>query len=143
MVLDRAETWAAEKWLYQTLTTWPGLIPYTASRWFSHVAPQGTARPYGIFQQQAQSDLRALGAVRIWTNLVYVVYVVHEGGSWDPLDEPAAELDKALHGKSGVVDDARILSSEREAPFALTEIVAGVQFRRLGGRYRLKVQGAS
>lgn len=129
------ETTRAEEWLYQTLAAAiPGIGSYSA------VAPEGTIPPFIVFSQQAPTDLMTVGQARIWASFVYLVKVSAPVTSYTPLKTTADAIDAALHGASGTVADGAILDCTRDRPFAMVEETGGVQWRHLGGLYRMKVQ---
>jgi len=130
------ETTRAESWLYQALAAGvPSLQAYSV------VAPEGAAQPFIVFQQQATSDLMVVGAARVWASMLYLVKVVGQTTSFTAL-QPAADLvDAALHAAAGQVGGGTILACTRERAFSLVEESNGLQWRHLGGVFRLLVQG--
>lgn len=119
-----------------------------SGRIYGHAAPQAVDGepdyPFVLFTQNSVSaDMSAIGSILIYAVLEYVVRVVGRTNSWDPLLTAAAEIDAALADTDGVVTpDGTIHACTRLRPFLLPEIRNGVQFRHLGGIYRLLVKGA-
>jgi hypothetical protein len=60
---------------------------------------------------------------------------------WDPLVTGAAEIHAALENSSGSVTGGEVFACTRVRPFLLPEVRNGVQYRHLGGIYRLLVKG--
>ena len=52
----------------------------------------------------------------------------------------ADRIDELLHGVRGSIPGLSVLSCVREAPVAYAEIENGIQYRHLGGLYRLQVR---
>ncbi len=128
----------AETWLYERLTADPVIA---AAGVYSEVPPEGTALPYVIFQTQFQGlDVPAVGAVRIWTEQLYTVKTIVEGGSYSPASDLANRIDAQLHGKSGAAGGGRVVSCVREQTISFTTREHGVEYRHRGGTYRLQVQ---
>lgn len=141
----------AERWLQQQLEDRPLLIAEVGgsvpnARLWGHAAPQGEEGepdyPFVLWSQSATSDLTTLGAERIWSVLEYVVRIVGQVNSWDPLLDAAAEIDAALDQADGTVTGGVVFGCTRVRPFLLPEVRNGVQYRHLGGVYRLLVKGA-
>ena len=129
------ETPRAENWLFLTLAA---AIPTVIA--YSTIAPEGVAQPFIVYSQQSPSDLMGVGPARIWASFLYLVKVSGQINSYLPLKATADAIDTALHGASGTVADGAILDCIRERPFSLVEVTNGVEWRHLGGLYRLKVQ---
>jgi hypothetical protein len=129
------ETPRAEAWLFQTLAA---AIPTVTA--YSAIAPEGVAHPFIVYSQQSPTDLMGVGPARIWASFLYLVKVSDQISSYMPLKATADAIDAALHGASGTVPDGAVLDCIRERAFSLTEVANGVEWRHLGGLYRLKVQ---
>ena len=136
----------AEKWLDTTLRANATLNTGVSGRMSGYNSPQGTGYPAVVWQLQAPStDVKAIGNIRIMVRPIYVVRVVGQTASMLSLSALADEIDESLEGASGTVDlgggrEAEILECTRVGPFALAEAVNGVQYRHLGGQYRIAVQ---
>ena len=137
----------AERFIAARLATrpaLPALVP--EERWHGHAAPQAEDGepdyPFILVSSTAvPPDVGAIGGILIWAVLEYAVRVVDRANSWDPLLEPAAEIDGALDNTDGTVPGGTVHACTRVRPFLLPEIRNGVQFRHLGGVYRLLVKG--
>ncbi len=128
----------AETWLYARLTADPVIA---AAGVYSEVPPEGTALPYVIFQAQFQgADMSVVGGTRLWTDQLYHVKVVIEGGSYAPASDLAARIDTQLHKQSGAAAGGRVVSCIREQTVSFPTREHGVEYRHRGGTYRLQVQ---
>lgn len=131
------ETVLAETWLYTTLKADAALTALiggaTAPRIFSAVIPQEAALPAVVFQQMAGEDMLTLNAHRVWSDVTYLVKAVDQVNGFPALDAIAGLIDTALHRASGTGAAA----CWRERPFAYVEQDGGVQYRHLGGIYRI------
>lgn len=147
------EITVGEAWIYELLATDATLnaLGVDESRVWSAIAPSGTEYPYIIISRQSGRDINGLGnrLARIMSSVLFQVAAIDEGPQWEDLAAVAKRIDELLHGKSGTVfddDDVTplgfVLSSVREQPFSLVEAVEGKHYRRLGGLYRLQLQGA-
>ncbi len=134
-----AETATAETWIYSTLANDATLISLGVTGVYSYIAPEGSAFPYILFQQQAASDVNAVGPTRIMAQLVYVIRVVTMG-SIGSVVAISTRLDNVLQAQSGSNANGLVISCMRERPFVQVETVEGRSYRHLGGIYRLYVQ---
>lgn len=131
------ETSPAEAFIYATLNAAP---PLAGGRIYQGIAPQGTSFPYVVYQFQGGADLDTQRVARVWADLVYLVKAVTTGSSFAAIRAIADAIDARLHGASGATADAAVDACVREQPFQLTEADGGVNYRHLGGVYRLKVR---
>lgn len=127
-----------DEWLYSILHGDQALagVPVAA-----YVAKQGTAFPRIQFNFQGGSDVVAVGAIRIMLTGLWQVKAIVQAESYAPAKPLADRLDALLHGKKGQVSDGVILGCKREQPIAYVEVDSGLQYRHLGGLYRIEVQG--
>lgn len=136
----------AERFIGERLAAQAGLVAAVSGRIHGHAAPQADDGepdyPFVLVTQNAvPQDVGAIGGILIWAVLEYVVRVVGRTNSWDPLVVPASEIDVALDDTGGAVSGGTVHACTRLRPFLLPEIRAGVQYRHLGGVYRLLVKG--
>lgn len=132
------ETARAEDWIFDTLNAAPAVA---GGRIYQGIAPQGNPTyPYVVYQFQGGADLDTASAARVWADVVYLVKAVTKGSGFGPLVAVADAIDARLHGASGATADAAIDACVREQPFQLSEADGGVNYRHLGGIYRLKVR---
>lgn len=122
---------AAENFIYDALS---GLL---SGRVYSGI---GKAEyPQIIIQVQSPgSDLIVVGGNRVWSDPLFLVKAVDKSKTWGSIATTADAIDAALHNTSGGV----VAWCKRESPFSLIEVTDGVQYRHLGGLYRLRVLGA-
>jgi hypothetical protein len=130
----------AQTFIYSRLSadgTLRGLIPGGIH---SEYAPEGTASPWVVYKQMDPGrDLTALGAdaQRIKSEPLYIIEAVGKVGSYLPLDPIAARIDALLQGASGAAGDGYVSDCRRESAYSLAELVDTVDYRHLGGQYRL------
>ena len=137
----------AERFIGERLEARAALVAAVTGRIHGHAAPQAEDGepdyPFVLVTQNAvPQDVGAIGGILIWAVLEYVVRVVDRTNSWDNLVVPASEIDAALDDTAGDVDGGTVHSCTRLRPFLLPEVRNGVQYRHLGGVYRLLVKGA-
>lgn len=137
----------AERFMRDRLADRPALMTAVSGRLYGHAAPQAEDGepdyPFVLWSQNSiGQDLSAIGSILIWAVLEYVVRVVGRTNSWDPLVTAAAEIEEALADTDGTVPGGVVHACTRVRPFLLPEIRNGVQYRHLGGVYRLLVKGA-
>lgn len=100
--------------------------------------------PRVILQVQSPgTDYVTLNGVRVWSSPLLVAKVIGRTASYVSLKAYAVAIDAALHRAQGSTPDGAVLQCWRVAPFALAERVGGVDYRHLGGQYRMLVQGGS
>lgn len=139
----------AERFMLERLKAQSALMaaPLDGRIW-GHAAPQAIDSaqpdyPFCLYSQSAiGNDLGALGGILIWSVLEYAVRVVEQTDSWEAVEPLADEIATALDNTGGTVDGGVVHSCTRVRPFLLPEIRNGVQYRHLGGVYRLLVKGA-
>ena len=140
------ETLIAEKWLKATLEADSPLMAQVHGV-YGYLAPETAEYPFVLFELAPgtnTNDTIGLGGTRIKTNLEYLVQVVSETNSFEPLSPIAERIDAVLHQKTGSVAGGNVLSCVRGAPYAEVEIneVSIKVYRHLGGAYLLQVQKA-
>ncbi len=136
------ETVRTEAWLYGLLTADSELTTLVDSRVYSGAAPQGATLPYVIISHQSGRDVLGVGTTRIMSHLTYLVKAVGQCQSYVTLEPIADAIDKTLHGASGEVAGlngagAELLACTRTMTVAYAELDSGVQYRHLGGLYRI------
>lgn len=137
----------AEQWIYETLLAASAVADPVGDRLYGYNAPQEPGQyPAVVWQVQGvPNSVHALGSgLFIMDRPLYLVRAIGIGSTWEVLEPIADAIDAALDGASGSVTtpggSALVMSCMREAPFAMPETVNGVQYRHLGGQYRLEVQ---
>lgn len=134
------ETIRVDQWLYERLSGDSTLSGLVGGRIYSYLAPQDAALPFVVFSHQAGHDVRGVGPARIMTSLVYQVKAVGQGHSFQQLKAIADRLDALLQGASGSVVDGTVLMCVREQPVEYVETDDGIQYRHLGGMWRIIAQ---
>lgn len=133
-----AESTAIDRWLNTVLAADTQLAAVVGTRIYADLAPDGAALPMVVYQMQSSRDLMALGSHRVWANTLYLVRGVAQtiayGGS---LITIADRIDAALHAASGSTVEGVVYECVREGEFRLTETANGIQYRHLGGLYRI------
>lgn len=131
------EVAAVDEWLDATLNndaTLAGLVP--GGIW--NTQPKAnTAYPLGIFQFMSGVPHAAVGAYRIWVNMVYLVKVIGETADSATLNAAVARIDALLQRGSGTAADGTIWSCVCETMIRFPEAIEGRQYRHSGATYRL------
>lgn len=138
-----AETARSRAFIWGLLSSDPTLNPLIgagqAARVYNGVAPAGTNPPYVIMQLlSGGTDLMAVGAIRIWSDALWLIKVVVKGTSSGPIEPIVNRIDALLHAASGTVTNGVIWECVRERPFELPTVEDGVSYLQLGGEYRIK-----
>jgi hypothetical protein len=133
---------AARQWLFNTLTadaTLTALLPGGAANGINHQrSAPGAPYPFVIYQFMSGTDYAAVGAYRIWTNMIWLVKAV--GASADPtaLDAIVARIDTVLQRGSGTPASGTVWSCDRQSVIDYVEEVANtVPYSHLGATYRI------
>lgn len=128
----------ADEWLYETLSGDVTLMALVEGV-YDAVIPQEADLPAIQFQLQSATDTIGVGTARVLSSDVYLVRVVGRTGSYAALQTAADRMDTLLHGVCGVsVDNGTMLCCYREGQFKLAEVSDGLQYRHLGGFYRIQ-----
>ena len=125
----------AETWLYGVLHGDAQLCALINSQVYAYVAPESASYPFVVYHQQAASDVGGVGPVIIAASLLYTVKAVTVGRSYSALDPIAARIHTLLHAQGG----GNIIACVRESVFSLPEVDGGIEYRHLGGIYRIMV----
>lgn len=133
------EVGAVMEWFYDALS---GDAVGVADRVYADVAPREATYPLVVFQLQAPgTDLLGVGTTRILTSGVWVVKAIDQVKGYTGLISIADAIDGALHGEAyETKTDGVVLGAVRERPFVLTEFGDGVEWKHLGGVYRVWAQ---
>lgn len=135
------ENTLVESWLYTTLSTDATLKGKVGARIYSYVAPARTLTPYVIFNAQSPGfDVMGVGTARVMLNCLYQVKVVVQDASFHGAKDAADRIDELLHGAAGTPTGGQVLGCVREGPLAYAEVTDGIEYRHLGGLYRIWVQ---
>lgn len=132
-----------EPWIYSVLAgdaTLLGLVNDGAASISGTASPTPLPTPFVSFSFDSGLDvLTGAGADRIALNALYLVKAVAATGSWDDVAPVAARVDALLHRPYQVMTVAGgSLSCSREKIVQYPEVNEGVQYRHLGGLYRIR-----
>lgn len=136
-----SELSAVDKWLYTMLSTDAALTAIVSTRVYDTLAVESATFPYVVFRYQGGSDVRTNGAGRIMVSSVYQVKVIGKGVPFSSLTAAASRIDALLNAKYGANSDGQVWAV-REQPIKYLELDNGVQYRHLGGLYRVWSQEA-
>lgn len=128
------------QWIYETLSGDATIASLVGTRIYEGLAPQGAALPFVVFQFMAGADVVAVGAVRVMNSGLYQVKAICQGESYSPAAAIADRIDTLLQGANGSVSDGVIYGCTREQPLTLIEQEHGIQYRHVGGLYRVYAQ---
>lgn len=135
-----------EAWLFDTLSNDPALGAEVVGGFFSEVASglnPDEDYPIVVWRLLTPTDVRGVGAARVMIRADYVVVAIDAfsaAGSYSTIGTAADRIDAVLHGKDGTADDGTIFSCTRREPFASTLTDQGIQYRELGGVFRIQAQ---
>lgn len=134
------EASAAESFLRSTLQGDATLVALVPGGIWNTQAPQERPDPKYpalVFQQMSGNDYAAVGAERIWTNMLYLVKVIADDQNFDAADVAAARVDVLLHRASGANVSGQVWSCTREQVIRMPDELGQHQFRSSGAMYRL------
>jgi hypothetical protein len=148
------ESWAADEFIYAKLkndATLTALIQAVYAKYgqevpadpevYSDTVPSTITFPYVIFQLRTPfPDTTVVEGIRIFTRLDYLVKVVDRAQSYADIAPIYSQVDKLLHLATGTVADGVVYFTQRMQLFRFPEIDDAIQYRHLGGIYRLTVQ---
>jgi hypothetical protein len=104
-------------------------------------APQGSAEPYVIYQQQAGTDSYTFTA-RDGRSLVYLVKVVDKASSGLRAAQIAERVEALLHDQPLSLTGWSTLRLRRESDVEYVEVDNGVTYQHYGALYRVDVRPA-
>lgn len=138
-----AETARARSWVVSVLKDDTTLAPLigggSAARIYNGVAPAAASYPFVVMQLlSGGTDLMAVGAIRIWADMLWLIKAVTKGSSTGPLEPIVDRIDALLHAASGTVSGGIIWSCVRERPFELPTVENGVNFVQQGAEWRIR-----
>lgn len=131
------EAASAEEYLYATLHGDATLAALVPNGIWNTQADEDTPYPIVVFQLMSALDTSAVGANRIWTDMVYLVKAIGQTADPGALDPIAARIDALLHRASGSASDGTVWAIVREQVIRMPENVAGRFYRHSGGMYRI------
>ena len=134
-----SELTLAGKWLYGLLSADATLTGLVAAR--VHDTRAEGVYPCIVFQYQGGYDALGVGARRLQVNALYVVWAVGKTVSPLALAPIADRIDELLHRKDAPVVIGGVtlgyIGCYRVQPFAMAETSNNIEYRHLGGIYRL------
>lgn len=128
----------ADEFLYNTLHGDAALMGLVTNVYNSEGTQGIVIYPAVIFQFMSAVDYAAVGAARIWADMIYLVKVVGETADYAVLGPAVARIDTLLHRASGTVADGTVWSCTREQPFRMPDSLASKQYRHAGATYRIR-----
>lgn len=133
-----------ETWLYGVLSgdsTLSGLVGGRISNTLSSTA---LTPPYVTFLMQSSRDVTGHSGDRISTDNLYIVKAVSQTASWAQGRALAARIDLLLHRPASVVTTGGgSLSCTREQIVQYPEVQDSIQYRHIGGIYRIRASSDS
>lgn len=131
-----SESAVIRRWLHSVLNS------LASGGAYHGVAPVSASYPFIVYQMlSAGNDRQTMTLNRIWSDPLYLIYVVSKGGSTGPIESIDDALDTALQGASGTATGGVIVKCWREGIFDEPQTLDGVTYQRLGGKYRILVRG--
>lgn len=137
------ELLVADAWLYSTLIGTTEVTAFVSSRVHSEIAPPKAMFPFLVFSLISNQDIQSFNGTIIGATALYDVKFVMETRTFLAGDAAYAALHNKLHRKTYSTPNGEIISCVRTASirFAEAEESSGVEYRHLGGTYRIQVQG--
>jgi hypothetical protein len=133
-------------WIDDTLTTdvtlqnLVGAARVAAGQWvFEDYLPDEAPFPSIVYQNQSSVTVRGVGPVVIMEDTLYIVKVIAQVSSYNPLRAIANRIEFLVADRHNIIrPDGEILGTAKDAPFQLPEVDAGRQYRHLGGIFRIQ-----
>ena len=136
------ETIPAETYLYNVLSGDSQLASYGITGYFNGSVPSLQAGPYILYTFISASDNTTMEGYRVNVPIRYIVRAVTQTRDYASLQAMADRIDALLHRSSGTAAGHSIDACVREAPYELIEDRGDLQWRHLGGRYRIWVSSS-
>jgi HK97 gp10 family phage protein len=133
------ETTRVDEWLLTTLAASASLTALVSTRIYGYVAPQNSTGNMVIFNWMGGSDLVAVSGYRALVNGLWQVKAITQSGSFAQAKAIMDIVDGLIHRTTGSTSDSLILSCVREAPVQYVEVTNGIQYRHLGGLFRIQI----
>jgi hypothetical protein len=143
-----SEPYVGRRFIRAKLLASSALVARIGSRVYYQEAPPSTAYPYVLMTLVDGNDLIVVGNARVWNDQLWQVEVWNRTIDDAVMAQDVALLDSALNNTSGTMTgpaygSGYVYAVSRERVLELPpEIDGDVQWRRAGGEYRLKTQGA-
>lgn len=128
-----------ETWLWDTLSADATLMGLVDNSLSGTLSSEALTVPYVTFLMQSSRDVVGNAGQRISTDNLYVVKGVTQSGSWDDGEAIAERIDALLHRPSAVMTSGSgSLTCIREQIVQYPEVQDGIQYRHLGGIFRIR-----
>lgn len=132
-------TGVIEPWLYSLLSTDTTLLALVADRVSGTLSGELLGTPYVTFMLQDHTDIQGVGGEEIMGDCLYMVKAVDRAGGWDTVEPIAKRIHALLHRPhTNVTLSNGSLTTIRERIIQYPEVQEGVQYRHLGGIYRIQ-----
>jgi hypothetical protein len=137
---------AVQSFLVDYLSADTTLMGMLNSGIFLRSTPTSARDPFVKIDRQDASDLMAVGLIRVWNDLAFLVRGIAKwagGGSpdWTDVGAIADRLDVLLHDHEGVNTVVRV-HSFREESYTDETVEGGDLFLHAGGIFRIRAQAA-
>ncbi len=131
-------TTVAEQWMYARLSGDTALNARVDGRIFPDAVPQNETFPAVTFAFQSGTDEYGVGLSRYWTEMTYIVKATGRADAGTDLEALADRIEAALSGAVVFTTaNGEVFYCFRESPVSYTEDDGGVEYRHLGGLYRI------
>jgi len=137
-----AQPLAANTWIQQTLANDVTLAGLVGDRIYEDVADRDAVYPLVVYHLQDANDTNGVAGARILERELYTVKVVGRDTSYLPLKSIYARVDALLHRQGGKTGDGDQVKCVRESSIKFVSVEDGLEYRHLGGLYRLWIISA-
>lgn len=132
-------TGIVEPWLFATLTEDATLVALVGGRISGTLSATPLKPPYVTFLLQSSRDVKGVGGAQISTDNLYMVKGVAQTSSWNDLNPIAERINYLINRPGSTMTGAQgSLTCVREFILQEPEVEDGVQYRHLGGVYRIR-----
>lgn len=128
-----------EPWLFDILSTDADLIALVGESVSGTLSGELLAVPYVTFLLQDHTDIQGVGGQEIMGDCLYMVKAVDRSAGWDTVRPIAERIHALLHRPhTNITIPNGSLTTIRERIIQYPEVEEGVQYRHLGGIYRIQ-----
>jgi hypothetical protein len=128
-----------EPWLYDLLSTDSEIVDLVGESVSGTLSGELLATPYVTFLLQDHGDIQGVGGIEIMGDCLYMVKAVDRASGWDTVGPIAARIHALLHRPhTNITIPNGSLTTIRERIIQYPEVNEGIQFRHLGGIYRIQ-----
>ncbi len=125
-----------DPWLWKTLSTDPVIVSLVAQRISNGAALGPSQTPFITWEMNSSVDRTNASGQTIFSNSLFVVKAVGQGGSYRPVLPIAKRINELLADKN-VTTENGTLQCRRDRVIRYVELDDNVQYRHLGGIYRI------